>query len=168
TLALGSEARVTLLLPHEPFLDAGRSDVNANSVVARVESGRVHVLFTGDAERPTEQRLLAEQTAGTLAADVLKVAHHGSRFASSAALVDAVHPRFAVISCGAGNGYGHPHAATLNLLAARGVVLHRTDLEGDVSLTTDGASVSLEGTRVADPVSLGTPGTRRRGANEPN
>lgn len=168
TLSLGSAVRVALLLPHEPFLGGGRSDVNANSIVARVESGRVHVLFMGDAERPTEERLLAEQSTGALASDVLKVAHHGSRFASSAALLDAVHPRFAVISCGAGNGYGHPHAATLRLLAARGVTLHRTDLEGDVSLTTDGASIALEGTRATDAASLGTPGVARRGAREPN
>ncbi len=168
TLTLGTDVRVALLLPHEPFLGAGRSDVNANSIVARVETGRVHVLFTGDAERPTEERLLAEQPGGALASDVLKVAHHGSRFASSAALVDAVHPRFAVISCGAGNSYGHPHVATLRLLAARGVALHRTDVEGDVSFSTDGATVSLEGSRPADPQALATPGVSRRGAREMN
>lgn len=167
TIALGNGVRLDLLLPHEPFLDRTRSDVNANSIVARLETGHVHVLFTGDAERPTEERLLAENTT-SLAADVLKVAHHGSRFASSAAFLDAVHPRFAVISCGTANGYGHPHVATLRVLANRTVAFHRTDLEGDVTLDTDGANVTLHGTRPTDDAARAIPGTPMHGAREPN
>src|SRR6185312_11803682 len=99
------------------------SDLNANSVVFRLvhhaKPGDVRVLFEGDAEHPTEQRLLADEASdpGDLRADVLKVAHHGSKHASSAAMLDAVAPRLAVISCGAGNDYGHPHASTLRRLA---------------------------------------------------
>lgn len=166
-VTLGSGVRIDMLLPHEPFIDRTRSDVNANSIVARIEAGSVHVLFTGDAERPTEQRLLDEH-ATWLAADVLKVAHHGSRFASSASFLDAVNPRFAVISCGAGNGYGHPHAATLRVLGNRSIAFHRTDLEGDVTLETDGTTVALHGSRVADATSLAVPGIPVRGAREPN
>lgn len=165
--ALGTAVHVEMLLPHEPFLDRTRSDVNANSIVARVETGTVRVLFTGDAERPTEQRLLDEH-ASWLNADVLKVAHHGSRFASSAPFLDAVHPRFAVISCGAGNGYGHPHAATLRVLGNRSIEFHRTDLEGEVTLETDGSTVTVHGARNTDAASLAAPGIPVRGAREPN
>jgi beta-lactamase superfamily II metal-dependent hydrolase len=149
TLQLGLRVGVDLLLPHEPFIDHTRSDVNSNSIVARVRADHVRVLFTGDAERETERRLLAENH-GQLAADVLKVAHHGSRFASSADFLDEVSPRFASISCGAGNDYGHPHAATLRVLERRHVEVHRTDLEGDITLETDGSAIAMHGARTSD------------------
>jgi beta-lactamase superfamily II metal-dependent hydrolase len=156
TLQLGSRVNVDILLPHEPFIDRTRSDVNSNSIVARVRADRVRVLFTGDAERETEQRLLAENR-GQLTADVLKVAHHGSRFASSADFLDEVSPRFASISCGAGNDYGHPHAATLRVLENRHVEVHRTDLEGDITLETDGTAITMRGAHPSESASTVTP-----------
>ncbi len=141
-IALGAGVRVTVLLPAEPFLAHTRSDANSNSIVACVEAGHARVLFTGDSERETEERLIASEH-GNLRADVLKVAHHGSRYATTSGLLDEVSPRFAVISSGAGNDYGHPHATTLQALAARNIETHRTDLEGDVILETDGSSIGL-------------------------
>lgn len=91
-------------------------------------------LFTGDAEQPTEARLLAHPQ--DIATDYLKVAHHGSRFSSTAVFLDAAHPRFASISCGTGNDYGHPHNETLARLAARHVTVYRTDDNSDIVFTS--------------------------------
>lgn len=160
-LALGAGAQLEVLQPHQPFISGTRSDVNSNSVVARVTAGNVRVLFTGDSERETEERLLREN-AGQLQADVLKVAHHGSRYASTPEFLAAVSPRYAVISCGQDNDYGHPHAETLQSLAQRQIAFFRTDLQGDVTLTTDGAQIAFATARGADPSAMMTPGAHER------
>ena len=78
-----------------------------------------------------------------LSADVYQVGHHGSRTSSSSALLDAISPRYAVISCGAGNDYGHPHQETLDALSARNIEVYRTDLLGTIVAATDGNSISF-------------------------
>jgi beta-lactamase superfamily II metal-dependent hydrolase len=161
---LGAHVDVEVLEPRDPLFEHTRSDLNANSVVLRVvhhaTSGDARVLFEGDAEHPTEERLLADAADGprSLRADVLKVAHHGSRHASSPAMLDAVSPRLAVVSCGAGNDYGHPHAATLRRLEAHGAVIARTDLEGDVTVTSDERGVRWSTARPASRKELMIPG----------
>lgn len=159
TLALGSVASVEVLQPRDPFITRTRSDANANSIVARITTGNVRVLFTGDAERETEQRLLSENRSQLLA-DVLKVAHHGSRYGTSPAMLAAVSPRYAVISCAMGNDYGHPHAETLTHLARQGVTFFRTDLQGDITFTTDGAHISFATARSVPTTALMVPGVR--------
>ena len=78
-----------------------------------------------------------------LGADVYQVGHHGSRTSSSSAFLDAVAPKYAVISCGAGNDYGHPHQETLDALSSRGIEIYRTDLQGSIVASTDGSSISF-------------------------
>lgn len=136
--AVGPRVQVEVLAPEEPLVTRSRSDANANSVVLKVVCGRVAMLLAGDAERETERRLVA---GGNLAAQILKVAHHGSRYASTAEFLAAVRPSIAVISCGRRNRYGHPARSTLDGLARIGAVVHRTDLEGDVIVRTDGERV---------------------------
>jgi beta-lactamase superfamily II metal-dependent hydrolase len=138
---LGGGAVITLLGPPEPPIVGSRSDVNANSVVARLTFGGVAILFSGDAESPTERWLLA--SGAELRADVLKVAHHGSRYASGMKLLRAVRPRIAVISAGAGNEYGHPAGATVQRLERAGATVYRTDLDGDVTVEADGAAIHV-------------------------
>jgi beta-lactamase superfamily II metal-dependent hydrolase len=142
---LGGGAVITLLGPPEPPIAGSRSDVNANSVVARLTFGGVAILFAGDAESPTERWLL--DSGAELGADVLKVAHHGSRYASGMKFLRAVHPRIAVISAGAGNEYGHPAPATVQRLERIGATVHRTDLDGDITVETDGASLKVRTAR---------------------
>jgi competence protein ComEC len=142
---LGGGAVITLLGPPEPPISGSRSDVNANSVVARLTFGAVSILFTGDAEAPTEAWLLG--AGEDLRADVLKVAHHGSRYASGARFLRAVRPRVAVISAGAGNEYGHPAPITLARLGRLGAAVYRTDLDGDVTVETDGAAIRVRTAR---------------------
>ena len=103
-------------------------------------------------------RLLEEATE-SLAAEVIKVAHHGSRYASTDALLSAVAPQFAVISCGADNDFGHPHAATLGALARHRLIVYRTDVQGDLVMHTDGERLVFETSRAATAEQLATPGS---------
>ncbi len=95
-------------------------------------------LLEGDAERPVERRVVEEHPEAML----LKVAHHGSASGTSAALLSTVHPRYAVISVGARNVYGHPRLEVLERLQQAGVKTYRTDLQGAVSFYLDGKSVT--------------------------
>jgi beta-lactamase superfamily II metal-dependent hydrolase len=79
-----------------------------------------------------------------LQADVLKVGHHGSYSSTSPAFLKAVDPKYAVISVGKGNDYGHPHQVTLDKLSAAGVTVYRTDQNGTVVITSDGKNLSLK------------------------
>jgi competence protein ComEC len=168
--ALGADVSVSVLEPRDPLFDHTRSDLNANSVVVRIDhrarSGTVRFLFEGDAEHPTERRLLDDDRAA-VRADVLKVAHHGSRHASSAAMLDAVAPKLAVISCGLGNDYGHPSAQTLRRLALDHATIARTDLEGDVTVTSDDSGLHWTVARSVPPEDLLVPGVEKPGAEAP-
>jgi competence protein ComEC len=85
-----------------------------------------------------------ERLGDSLRADVLKVGHHGSRTSSTPPFLDAVHPRLALVSVGAGNSYGHPDASVLRALAAAGAAVLRTDLVGSVVVRTDGCALEVE------------------------
>jgi competence protein ComEC len=130
------EAVVRFLAPDSAWA-ASLRDPNDASTVALIEVGRVRFLLTGDAENGEENWLLSKSYEA-LRADVLKVGHHGSRTSSDSAFVAAVRPRVAVISVGAGNGYGHPSPETLRTLESQGVEVMRTDRDGTVILETDG------------------------------
>jgi len=131
------DAVVEVLAPCPgPTSDRGPND---NSFVFRVRFGARAILFTGDAERELEEDLLARAGPAGLRADVLKVAHHGSRTSSTPAFLEAVAPAVAVVSAGRRNRFGHPHPRTLAALEARGVAARRTDLLGTLREETDGA-----------------------------
>ena len=113
-------------------------NLNNCSAVLRLSFGKTTFLFTGDAE--TEE--LSEITAD-LSADVLKVSHHGSADANTAETLGRINPKTAVISCGAGNDFGHPHKETLDLLGQMGAKVYRTDLDGTVTVSSDGKSITV-------------------------
>jgi len=116
-------------------------DLNDDSLVLRLTFGQTAFLFAGDAGAPAETEQLA---AGyDLTADVLKVGHHGSSGSSTMAYLTAVAPRWAVISCGQGNSYGHPHQQTLERLQQSGATVLRTDEMGTIVFSTDGQSIAL-------------------------
>jgi beta-lactamase superfamily II metal-dependent hydrolase len=136
---IGTGVTLSILAPFPTRLRGTRSDENANSIVARLQYGAFSMLFTGDSERETEERLLEQDgTTAPLQARVLKVAHHGSRHSTTPAFLERVRPEVAIISCGAENEYGHPAPETLNRLRRWVRELHRTDLEGEIVLRTDG------------------------------
>jgi len=141
TIDLGEGARMTLLGPPEPPITNARSNVNANSVVSRIDFGKLGILFAADAEAQTERKLLDGQA--NLRAAVLKVAHHGSRYSSTPKFLQAVQPLIAVVSVGAGNEYHHPDAQTLGRLARMGTRVFRTDLDGPITIESDGNQIEV-------------------------
>lgn len=124
--------RLEVLAPSKPYLRGTTSDPNNNSVVIRLEAGRVRYLFTGDMETEQQERLYAQNV--DLQAEVLKVAHHGSSTSTNREFLRRVRPRVAVISCGQDNPYGHPHREVLRNLEQAQVTVYRTDLHGDILL----------------------------------
>jgi competence protein ComEC len=117
-------------------------DANDNSFALRLVYGARAILLVGDAQREEEAALLATAR-GRLRADVLKVGHHGSATSSSPAFLAAVAPSEAVISVGRRNRFGHPHPATLAALSAAGARVWRTDVDGAVTVTTDGVGLDV-------------------------
>jgi competence protein ComEC len=122
---------------------AALDDPNEASTVVRVRHGGVRFLLTGDAERG-EERWLLENAAPSLAAEVLKLGHHGSATSSTDEFVDAVAPRVALVSVGAGNGYGHPSPEVMQRLAERGTLVLRTDQLGTIILRSNGIELEAE------------------------
>ena len=129
---------------HFRMLAPGRDQVtgsmrpNDDCLVFTAAFGATTALLEGDAERPAERRIVEEHPEATL----LKVAHHGSASGTSADLLATVRPRYAVISVGARNVYGHPRLEVLERLQEAGVKTYRTDEEGAVSFYLDGKSVT--------------------------
>ncbi len=131
--------RWTVLAPLRSY-HGSSSDPNNDSVVVRLVVGGSTVLLSGDAEPEAQADLLA--SGADLRADVLKVPHHGSAH-QDPAFLDAVHPRVALTSVGAGNTYGHPAAATLARLRGGGARSYRTDVDGDVALVHRGGALAV-------------------------
>lgn len=114
---------------------------NDTTIVGKLVFGDVSILFTGDAEKRIEARLLQSEV--PLIADVLKVPHHGSRFSSNASFLSSVLPAISVISVGK-NNYTHPHPEALGRLANVGGKIFRTDEQGTVHLVSDGEYIWVE------------------------
>lgn len=138
---LGGGALLTILAPSQPFftkeqLKTGGNEPNANSIVARLDYGAFSMLLPGDAEEQTEQRLLSKDL--DLKARILKVAHHGSKYATASDFIKRVQPEVAIVSDGEWNRYGHPAQAVLDRLKAANVKVYRTDLQGEITITTSG------------------------------
>lgn len=117
-------------------------ELNNYSAVVRVDYGDNSFIFTGDAEEVSECEMLSSEQ--ELAADVLKIGHHGSSSSTSPKFLQAVSPQYAVIMCGTDNDYGHPHRETLKALDNAGVKVYRTDLNGTIIMTSDGRSITVE------------------------
>lgn len=117
-------------------------DLNQMSLVSKVSFGNTSVMLTGDAETPAETDMLKKRNVD-YSADILKVGHHGSKTSTSEKWLKAVHPQFAVVSCGLDNDYGHPHKNIVNRLEDFGVEYYRTDLEGHILFKSDGNEITL-------------------------
>ena len=146
-LELGGGARLTLLAPTEPLftkeqMKTGGNEPNANSIVARLDYGSFSLLLPGDGEEQTEHRLLTKDL--NLNAEVLKVSHHGSKYASSVGFLERVKPKIAIISCGEWNRYGHPAQQVLDRFKAADMKVYRTDLQGEITITTKGRENDIE------------------------
>jgi competence protein ComEC len=135
-------ASVEVLSPGSPEWERQRVR-NDDSVVLRVRQGDVELLLTGDISDAIEAALPVSN-AERPALRVLKVAHHGSRTSTSALFVDRYDPAVAVISVGRHNSFGHPSAEVVRRLEAAGAAVRRTDLDGAVTIETDGREIRVE------------------------
>lgn len=116
---------------------------NDDSLVLRLRYGDRTLLLPGDAENGAEREILAENSAITLRADILKAGHHGSKNSTMPDFLMAVSPRVAIISAGEDNAYGHPSPELLKRLEAAHVRVLRTDQDGAVHVLTDGERVEV-------------------------
>lgn len=128
----------TVMAPTKDF-----DDPNEMSVVIKSVYGETSVLLTGDAEIKSEKAMIAEYTGGELDIDILKAGHHGSSTSSSSSFLSATTPEIIIISCGEGNKYGHPHAATMDRFTKAEIEVFRTDLDGTIVVKTNGVTYTI-------------------------
>lgn len=114
-------------------------NLNDYSIVTRLKVGDTAFLFQGDAETPVEEEIL--DSGADVSCDVIKLGHHGSSTSSSRAYLEAANPSAAVISCGVGNEYGHPHRETMDLLEKLSITPYRTDTQKTLLAKTDGKNI---------------------------
>lgn len=134
-------ASLRFLSPDTNLFNKKIDNLNNSSIVLLLTYGETSVLLTGDAAFDEESEILSDITEPI---DVLKVAHHGSVTSTSQKFLEATSPQYAIISVGADNDYGHPAAATLERLITRGIKIFRTDLDGDILLTSFGGKPVIE------------------------
>lgn len=114
-------------------------NLNNYSLVIKLAYGNTSFLFSGDAEVLREEEILSKGY--NINADVIKIGHHGSKSSTSQKYLDEVNPKAAIISCGKGNDYGHPHKETLLKLKEKGIITFRTDVHKTVVLESDGNKI---------------------------
>ncbi|SCN24881.1 ComEC family competence protein [Clostridium sp. N3C] len=131
------EATVTILAPNSTEY----KDANDYSIVLKVSFGNTSFLLTGDAETISEKEMISKGL--NLEATVLKVGHHGSESSSSEAFLNKVKPKYAVISVGKENSYGHPSQDVMNRLKSRNIPVYRTDEQGTIVATSNGSEVTF-------------------------
>ncbi len=117
------------------------SDNNLSSAVVRLVYGYTTFLFTGDIETDAENDIV--YSGYNISADVLKVAHHGSKSSTGDGFLEKVNPKYAVISVGENNRYSHPDSDVISRLANRGVYILRTDISGNIIFESDGSSYNV-------------------------
>jgi competence protein ComEC len=149
TIDVDPAIKADVLAPNSSTYD----DLNNYSVVLKLTYKNTSFLLAGDAEDISEQEMVNKGY--NLKADVLKVGHHGSDSSTTPAFLKAVSPKYAVISVGRGNDYGHPAPATLTKLASAGIEIYRTDEAGTIIATSDGNTIRFD--KKASPVKAQAP-----------
>ncbi len=125
---------LTILSPVKDYYE----NLNDYSIVLKLTYKDISFLFTADAEYEAETNIVAD-----VKSDVLKVGHHGSTSSTSNNFLKRVDPKIAVISVGKNNDYGHPHEKILNRLRENKVKVYRTDLNGNIVITSDGKKLKV-------------------------
>ena len=136
-----SNRYIEVLYPFENLEGQEFKNSNNTSIVAKLIFGENSFLFTGDAYKSVEKKLVDKKT--DLASDVLKVGHHGSKTSSLEEFIKQVSPEIAVISAGKDNPYHHPHQETLDTLEKYGIKILRTDKNGDIKIISNGINLMM-------------------------
>lgn len=120
--------------------------INNNSLVCKLIYKNFSMLFTGDIEEVAEKAIISKYVnkQELLKADILKVAHHGSKTSSIKEFINAVNPKYAVIGVGKDNKFGHPSEKTLETLNDKNVKIYRTDISGEIMIIIDGDKGGIE------------------------
>lgn len=135
---LGEGAKFEVFTPQKSEYE----ELNDYSPIMKLSFGDTSYLFTGDAEKLAEEEALAKYKT-SLDSDVIKFGHHGSCSSSSNAFIEAVSPKYGIISCAKDNKYGHPHRETLDIIKKYNIKTFRTDTDGEIILTSDGKSINF-------------------------
>lgn len=134
--SLGS-AEIEIIAVGDPTMSENES------LVVLVTYGKTTFLFTGDMQYQTEDKI-ADRYSDNFPITLLKVAHHGAENSTEYRFINATMPKYAVISVGAGNRYGHPTEKVLSVLEQAGVETYRTDMSGTITVTSDGKKLTIE------------------------
>jgi competence protein ComEC len=145
TYELG-EANWTIIAPSQEVY----SNLNDYSIGIKVVFGEQTFIFTGDAEKTSEDEIIQLGRTISLKSDILKVGHHGSSSSTSDEFLKAVNPEYAIIQVGADNKYGHPHKEIISKLETNNIQVYRTDLHGTIIVTSDGQNITFETSRLSD------------------
>ena len=132
---------INVIYPFENLENQEVKSVNNTSVIARLTFGKNSFLFTGDAFKSIENKLV--ENGVYLDSDVLKVGHHGSKTSSAREFIGRVSPEIAVIQCGRNNRYGHPYPETLATFEKFDVKILRTDVDGDIKIISNGSDLKV-------------------------
>jgi beta-lactamase superfamily II metal-dependent hydrolase len=116
---------------------------NDNSIVWSLSYGQIDFLFTGDVEQAAEASMLVQSIVPVPDVEILKVAHHGSRTASSMQFLRVTKPECTIYMAGEGNTYGHPHKEAIDNLCEVGAEIYGTDIHGTIAITTDGVTYDV-------------------------
>lgn len=135
-----NNAQFTIMAPNK----TDYNDVNDASIVVKLQYKNSSFIFLGDAEKPSELQMLK---LGNLKSDVIKIGHHGSNSSTTIDFLKAVSPKYAVITVGKDNTYGHPSDEVLDRLKKQNIEILRTDLDGTIVFTTDGENLSFVTTK---------------------
>ena len=135
---------LSILYPFESLEGGEFKNSNDTSIISRLIFGNNSFLFTGDATKSVEKKILSkcgEKVNCLLDSDVLKVSHPGSKTSTSEEFLKEISPEIAIISCGKDNIYGHPHSETLEIFKKYDIEVLRTDINGDIKIISDGEKI---------------------------
>jgi competence protein ComEC len=139
---LGDGITLHVLSPRQPLFENTKSDPNNNSIVAKLVYQNFSMLFTGDAEKESEEQLV-KRHGQELKSDILKSPHHGSNTSSTLPFLKEVSPKAVIISLSADNPYHFPHPNTMRKYKDLKIATYRTDTDGTVTITSDGKSYKI-------------------------
>lgn len=138
TELLNGSVKCTVLSPD----DTDYVRLNNSSAVIKLEYNEISFLLSADAEAAAEQNILSSGL--DLKSDILKVGHHGSLSSTTQNYFEAINPKIAVISVGKDNVYGYPSSYVINLIKESGAKLYRTDINGNITVKTDGKNIDVQ------------------------
>lgn len=141
-ILLGESCELDFLYPLESLKDKKIENINNSSIVNRLKYKNNYFLFMGDSEIDIEEKLLEKNY--ELKSDVLKVGHHGSISSSHQEFIKKINPKISIIMVGKNNKFNHPSLRTLNKLQKIGSLIFRTDLNGDINITSDGQLIKYK------------------------